>query len=103
MLVMLVPIMAIMYFVLIRPQSKQAKELQAMRSALKKGDDVVTSGGILGKIFLVTDKTVTLDLGSGNKVRVLKQAISGKATVADDGGKVEELSDKLAAEKKEGA
>jgi preprotein translocase subunit YajC len=74
-------LIAIMYFVMIRPQQKQAKETQEMLSALKKGDDVVTSGGLLGKIFSIDDKTVTLEVGGGVKLRVLKASIQAKVTV----------------------
>jgi preprotein translocase subunit YajC len=72
---------AIMYFVLIRPQQRQQKEQQAMLSALKKGDDVITSGGMLGKIFAVDEKLVTLEVASGVKVRILKSSVQGKVTV----------------------
>jgi preprotein translocase subunit YajC len=74
-------LIAIMYFVMIRPQQKQAKETQAMLSALKKGDDVVTSGGLLGKIFSIDEKTATLEVGGGVKLRVLKSSIQAKVTV----------------------
>jgi preprotein translocase subunit YajC len=70
-----VGLFAIMYFVLIRPQQKQAKDQQNMLSALKKGDDVVTTGGMLGRVFEVRDKVVTLEVSQGTKVRVLKSSI----------------------------
>lgn len=75
---------AIMYFVLIRPQQKQAKDQQTMHASLKKGDDVVTQGGMLGKIFSVQDKVVTLEVSSGVKLRVLKSSIQAKVTVTDE-------------------
>jgi len=81
---------AIMYFVLIRPQQKQAKEQQAMLAALKKGDDVVTQAGILGKIFAVEDKTVMLEIASGVKVRILKSAISQRAKLTEEGAKADD-------------
>lgn len=74
-------LIAIFYFVLIRPQQKQAKEQQTMIAALKKGDDVITSSGILGKVFAVDDKVVTLEVGSGMKLRMLKSSVQGKVTV----------------------
>lgn len=80
---------AIMYFVLIRPQQKQAKEQQNMLAQLKKGDDVITQGGILGKIFSVADKVVTLEVSSGVKLRVLKSSIQGKVTISDEAPKSE--------------
>jgi preprotein translocase subunit YajC len=81
---MLIPIvgtLAIMYFLVIRPQQKQAKDTQTMLSSLKKGDDVVTSGGILGKVHVVDDKTVTVDVGGGTRLRILKSAIQSKVNV----------------------
>ncbi len=80
-IVFFVALFAIMYFVLIRPQQKQAKEQQTMISALKKGDDVITSSGILGKVFAVDEKVVTLEVGSGMKLRMLKSSVQGKVTV----------------------
>lgn len=80
-IVFFVALFAIMYFVLIRPQQRQAKEQQTMLSALKKGDDVITSSGILGKVFSVDDKLVTLEVASGVKLRMLKSSVQGKVTV----------------------
>ena len=90
---LLIGVAVIMYFVLIRPQQKQVKEQQAMITALKKGDDVVTQGGILGKIALVADKTITLEVSSGVKLRILKSAIQAKVTVGDEPVKDEKKSD----------
>ncbi len=80
---MLIPIvgtLAIMYFLVIRPQQKQAKDTQAMLGSLKKGDEVATTGGILARVHQVEDKVVTLDVGGGVKLKVLKSAIQTKAT-----------------------
>lgn len=73
---------AIMYFMMIRPQQKQLKEHRTLVAGLKKGDEVVTQGGILGRIHAVTDREVTLEISNGVRVRVLKTAISGKAPTA---------------------
>ena len=89
-IVFIVALFAIMYFVMIRPQQKQLKEQQALIAALKKGDDVVTQGGILGKIWMVADKTVTLEVSNGVRLRVLKSSIQGKVTVNDEPVKAEE-------------
>jgi preprotein translocase subunit YajC len=75
---------AIMYFVMIRPQQKQAKEHRELISALKKGDDVVTQSGIFGKIHAVTDKIVTVEIANGVRVRVLKSSIQGKSNLAEE-------------------
>ena len=76
-LVPLLLIAPIFYFLFFRPQQKQAKEHQAFLSALAKGTEVVTQGGIIGTVVLVEDRTVTLDVGGGNKVRILKSNVVG--------------------------
>lgn len=77
-------LVGIMYFVMIRPQQKQAKTHKELLSGLKKGDEVVTQGGILGKIHLVSDQTVTLEVANGVRIRVLKRSVYAKGSVADD-------------------
>jgi preprotein translocase subunit YajC len=72
----------IFYFMIIRPQSKKAKELQKMLSELKKGDDVVTQGGIIGKISGIKDNELILQLQDGVRVRFLRSAITGLYTGA---------------------
>lgn len=67
---------AVFYFLLIRPQQKRAKQHRAMLSALQKGDYVLTSGGLLGRIVEVENDILTLDLGD-SKVRVPRGYISG--------------------------
>jgi preprotein translocase subunit YajC len=73
----LVLIFGIMYFLLIRPQQKKMKELKAMVEALRRGDQVLTQGGIIGKINKVNeDGTVEVEIAEGVKVKVLKHTIS---------------------------
>ena len=74
-IVMMLAMFAIFYFLLIRPQSKKAKEHQNMLSSLKKGDEVVTGGGIVGRISGITDKLVTVEISEKVRVRVLKSQI----------------------------
>ncbi len=69
-------LLGLIYLMLIRPQSKRAKEQKKMLESLAKGDEVVTSGGLLGKIMEVGDNFVLIDLGSDIKVKVQRQAIS---------------------------
>ena len=70
-------IFAIMYFLLIRPQQKKLKEHQAMVEALRRGDQVVTAGGMIGKVTKVKDDTeAELEIADGVKVRVIKSTIS---------------------------
>jgi preprotein translocase subunit YajC len=74
---MLVAMVAVFYFIVFRPQQKQAKELKSFVASLKRGDEVYTSGGMVGTVTLVEDTTVTLDVGGGNKIRVLKSSVAG--------------------------
>ena len=74
--VMFAAIIAIFYFMIIRPQSKRQKERQKMLEAMKKGDKVVTSGGIHGKIIAMEDKTVLLEISDNVKVKVEKSAVT---------------------------
>ncbi len=71
----LVVIFVLFFFMIIRPQMKQAKEQRNMIAALQKGDEVVTSGGIVGKISKVTDAFVTLEIAANTEITVQKQAI----------------------------
>jgi preprotein translocase subunit YajC len=87
-------LIGIMYFVMIRPQQKQAKAHRDLLSGLKKGDEVVTQGGVLGKIHLVSEQTVTLEVANGVRIRVLKRAIYAKGSVADDAAKSEDKDKK---------
>ena len=73
----LILIFAIMYLLLIRPQQKKAKEHQAMVAALGRGDQVVTAGGIMGKVSKVKDeREVELEIATGVNVRVVRNTIT---------------------------
>ena len=75
-LVPLILIFAIMYFLLIRPQQKKAKEHQAMVKALRRGDQVVTQGGVIGKVAKVKDENeLDVEIAEGVKVRVVQSTI----------------------------
>lgn len=65
----------VMYFLIIRPQAKKAKDHMAMIKSLKPGDEVVTSGGLIGRVRSVSDKIVQLDLGS-TTIKVVKENIA---------------------------
>lgn len=66
----------VFYFLLIRPQQKRAKEHRKMVEALAKGDEVVTNGGLLGRITKVDDHFISLELADGLEVRVQRQAVA---------------------------
>ncbi|BDW86255.1 MULTISPECIES: preprotein translocase subunit YajC [Roseicyclus] len=73
----LILIFVIMWFLLIRPQQKKVKEHQAMIAALRRGDEIVTAGGLIGKITKVKDDAeVEVELSTGVKVRVVRPTIS---------------------------
>lgn len=69
-------IFLVMYFIVIRPQQKQQKRHQDLVQSLKKGDEVILSSGIVGRIFSVEERFVTLEIGDKAKLKVLKQAVS---------------------------
>lgn len=73
----LILILVIMYFFLIRPQQKKVKEHQAMVEALRRGDEVVTQGGLIGKITKVKDETeVEVEVAKDVRIRVLRPTIA---------------------------
>ncbi|MEN8832754.1 MAG: preprotein translocase subunit YajC [Pacificibacter sp.] len=73
----LIAIFAIMYFLMIRPQQKKAKEHRAMIDAVRRGDQVVTAGGLMGKVTKVKeDGELEVEIAEGVKVRVLKGTLA---------------------------
>lgn len=73
----LILIFAIMYFLLIRPQQKKMKDHQAMVAALRRGDQVVTAGGLIGKVTKVKEAgEIEIEIATGVKVRVIQATIS---------------------------
>jgi preprotein translocase subunit YajC len=77
----LVFMFAIFYFLLIRPQQKKAKEHKALLEAIKKGDNVITAGGVHGKVSSVDDTIVTLEIATGVNIKITKSYI---ATIKKD-------------------
>ncbi len=75
-LVMMVVMIGIMYFIVYRPQAKQRKQLQASISAMKKGDRVLTTGGIYGKVNSVNDNVVVVEIAKDVKVECNKAMIA---------------------------
>ena len=73
----LILIFVIMYFLLIRPQQKKLKEHKAMVQALRRGDQVVTQGGLIGKVSKVKDEDeIEVEIAQGVKVRVVKSTVA---------------------------
>jgi preprotein translocase subunit YajC len=73
-------IFAVFYFLLIRPQQKKATEHRKMLDNLKRGDGVITQGGLFGKVVAIQDQVVTLEIADKVKVRVAKPQIAGLDT-----------------------
>lgn len=75
-LIMIVAMIAIFYFLMIRPQKKQEREKQAMLNNLEVGDEITTIGGIIGEIVSIREETVLIETGKDkNKIRVLRSAV----------------------------
>lgn len=72
---MIVAMIAIFYFIMIRPQSKKNKELKKQREAMQKGDKVITAGGIHGRIRNVKDSTIFVEVAPGVEIEVDKGSI----------------------------
>ena len=77
MIIMMVAIFAIMYFFMIRPQNKKQKEIQKFRNSIVPGTDVVTAGGIYGKVKEVNelDNTLMVEIASGVKIKIAKNSV----------------------------
>ena len=90
-LIQLLPIILIMvvfYFLLIRPQKKREKEVQQMRSSLEIGDEVVTSGGIIGRVVSLREDSLIIETGSDrSKLRIARWAVAQNNTQHDEDAK----------------
>jgi preprotein translocase subunit YajC len=72
----LILMFVVMYFLMIRPQQKRQKELKSMMDALAKGDEVITAGGMLGRVTRVTDTYVHVEVAANTEVVVQKNAVT---------------------------
>ncbi len=77
----LILIFIVFYFLLIMPQQKKAKEHKQMLESIDKGDDVITSGGIHGRVVGITDNVLTLDVGDKVKIKVSREFIAQKKSI----------------------
>lgn len=86
--VYLVGIIALMYFLLIRPQKKKQKKEEAMRNNIQVGDEIITIGGIYGRVMSLKDDSIVIEsLGDHSKQRIAKWAIQQNLTIHDDTAK----------------
>ena len=79
----LILMFVVFYFLLIRPQQKKMKDHQGMLKNLKRGDQIISNGGLVGKITGLTEKMVTLEVAEKIRVRVLRSHIAGKQADMD--------------------
>ncbi len=78
-------IIGVFYFMMIRPQKKREKAVQAMRSSVEVGDEIVTAGGIIGRVVSIKEDSVVLETGSDrSKIRIARWAIQTNNTVHDN-------------------
>lgn len=79
-------VFVIFYFVLIRPQQQKAKEHRNMLASLKRNDQVVTAGGIYGRVMALSEKVVTVEIAPNVHVKIDREQITALATEAKAGG-----------------
>ena len=84
MLLMIIPFIAIFYFLMIRPEQKRKKAAAQMREALKAGDEITTIGGIVGKVVQVKDDFITFETGEDRvRLKITKWGVSAVGIVTD--------------------
>ena len=94
-IIMIVVMIAVMYFMLIRPENKKKKAAEEMRSSLKVGDTITTIGGIVGTICAVKEKTIVMETGADRvRIEFTKWAISSKGTQSTEEAPVTEKEEK---------
>ena len=92
---MIVVMIAVMYFMLIRPENKKKKAAEEMRSSLKVGDTITTIGGIVGTICAVKEQTIVMETGADRvRIEFTKWAISSKGTQSTEEAPMPEKEDK---------
>lgn len=77
-IVLMLAMFAIFYFLLIRPQQKKAKEHQRMIDSVQKGDEIITAGGLVGRVTGISDRFLTIEISEKVRVRVLRSQVASK-------------------------
>ena len=103
--IMMVIMLAVMYFMLIRPENKRKKEADEMRAAIRTGDEIVTIGGVCGKVVDVKENKIVIETGADRvRIEFVKDAVStnetANARAAEEAKKAEEAKAKAKAAKK---
>lgn len=102
MIIMMVVLFVVMYFFMIRPQKKRQKEEQEMRNSLEIGDEIVTIGGIVGRVVTIRENDLVIETGSDrNKMKIERWAINTNKTKAEQHQKEVEAAREAAKAKKE--
>ena len=106
-IIMIVVMIGVMYFLMIRPENKRKKEAEQMRSDMKVGDEIITIGGICGKVVQVKDDKFVIETGADQvRIEFVKWALSsnetGAARAKEEAKKAQEAAAKAKAEKKAG-
>ena len=102
MILMIVLMFAVMYFFMIRPQRKREKEEQEMRASLEIGDEIITIGGIIGRVVTIKDDEIVIETGADrNKMKILRTAVNTNKTKFEQHRKEVEAARQAAKEKKE--
>ena len=101
-IIMMVVLIALMYFMMIRPQKKRQKEEQEMRSSLEIGDEIITIGGIVGRVVTIREEDLIIETGADrNKMRIQRWAVNTNVTKTEQHKKEVEKAREAAKEKKE--
>lgn len=101
-IILMVGLVAIMYFLMIRPQKKRQKEEQEMRSSLEIGDEIITIGGIVGKVVKIREEDIVIETGTDRvKMRLQRWAVNTNVTKTEQHKKEVEAARAAAKDKKE--
>ncbi len=101
MIIMMVVLVGLMYFMTIRPQKKRQKEEQEMRNALEIGDEIITIGGIVGKVVTIREEDLIIETGADRtKMRIMRWAVNTNKTKMEQHKKEVEAAKEAAKEKK---
>ncbi len=100
-IVLMVVLVAVMYFLMIRPQKKRQKEEQEMKSSLEIGDEIITIGGIVGKIVTIREEDLVIETGSDRtKMKIMRWAVNTNLTKTEQHRKEIEAAKSAAKDKK---
>lgn len=100
-IIMMVVLIALMYFMMIRPQKKRQKEEQEMRSSLEIGDEIITIGGIVGRVVTIREEDLIIETGADrNKMRIQRWAVNTNVTKTEQHKKEVEKAREAAKEKR---